>query len=109
MRNPRVDAEAAEEYSHTGQDRESRKARIVEVRMATMSIHEVKARLASALKAVEESSETLVVCRHGKPIVEITPHRQRSRTQVHPVHPGRAQSSCLCCMNWRYWGAAVRC
>ncbi len=53
--------------------------------MKSMSVHEVKAQLSSVLQAVEKSGETLVVCRHGKPIADITPHRQRSRTELHPV------------------------
>lgn len=53
--------------------------------MTTISVHEAKAQLSSLLLAVEQSGETVVVCRHGKPVADITPHRQRSRTQSHPV------------------------
>jgi len=53
--------------------------------MTSMSVHEVKAHLSRVLKAVEMSGETLVICRRGVPIADITPHRQRSRTEPHPV------------------------
>ena len=53
--------------------------------MPTMSVHEAKAKLSSVLLAVEQTGETVVICRHGKPVADITPHRQRSRTQCHPA------------------------
>ena len=53
--------------------------------MPTLSVHEAKAKLSSVLLAVEKTGETVVICRHGKPIADITPHRQRSRMKRHPV------------------------
>jgi prevent-host-death family protein len=53
--------------------------------MITVSVHEAKAKLSSLLASVEKDGETIVICRHGKPVADVAPHRQRSRTAVHPV------------------------
>jgi prevent-host-death family protein len=53
--------------------------------MTTVSIHEAKAKLSRILVDVEASGNTIVICRHGKPVADITPHRRRTRTEPHPV------------------------
>jgi prevent-host-death family protein len=53
--------------------------------MPTVSVHEAKAKLSSLLLNVEQTGEMVVICRHGKPVADITRHRQRLRTRAHPV------------------------
>ena len=39
--------------------------------MITVNMHEAKTRLSELVKAVEEKGETIVLCRHGKPVAAI--------------------------------------
>lgn len=40
--------------------------------MITVNMHEAKSRLSELVKAVEEKNEVVILCRHGKPVAEIT-------------------------------------
>ncbi len=40
--------------------------------MITVNMHEAKTRLSELVKAVEEKHEVVILCRHGKPVAEIT-------------------------------------
>jgi prevent-host-death family protein len=56
--------------------------------MITVNMHEAKTRLSELVKAVEENGETIVLCRHGKPVAAIhkparVPHRF-NRLKPHP-------------------------
>ena len=53
--------------------------------MVTVNIHEAKTKLSAILADVERTGKTVVVCRHGKPVADIAPHRQRERCALHPV------------------------
>jgi prevent-host-death family protein len=53
--------------------------------MITLNIHDAKTHLSAVLAQVERDGETAVICRNGKPIADLVPHRQTSRTTLHPV------------------------
>lgn len=53
--------------------------------MRTVNVHEAKTQLSAILVEVERTGGTVVVCRHGKPVADIVPHRQRERGAVHGV------------------------
>ncbi len=56
--------------------------------MITVNMHEAKTRLSKLVKAVEEKGETVVVCRHGKPVAELSKPassgRRFNRLKAHP-------------------------
>ncbi len=56
--------------------------------MITVNMHEAKTRLSKLVKAVEEKGETVVVCRHGKPVAELgkptTLGKRFNRLKPHP-------------------------
>jgi antitoxin (DNA-binding transcriptional repressor) of toxin-antitoxin stability system len=39
--------------------------------MIIVNTHEAKTRLSALLKAVEETNETVLICRNGKPVAEV--------------------------------------
>ena len=39
--------------------------------MITVNTHEAKSRLSALLAAVENHGETVLICRHGKPVAEL--------------------------------------
>jgi antitoxin (DNA-binding transcriptional repressor) of toxin-antitoxin stability system len=53
--------------------------------MQKVNIHEAKTRLSALLADVEKKGETFIICRNGKPVAELSPHRRRSRLKYHPV------------------------
>ena len=53
--------------------------------MKVVNVHEAKTRLSALLAEIEESGETILICRHGKPVANLVPHRKRSRLKRHPV------------------------
>lgn len=53
--------------------------------MKSLSVHEAKTRLSAVLAEVEATGEPFLVCRHGKPVAEIVPHRKPHRLKPHPV------------------------
>ena len=53
--------------------------------MKVVNVHEAKTQLSALLAAVEESGETVLICRHGKPIADLIPHRRHSRLEPHPI------------------------
>jgi antitoxin (DNA-binding transcriptional repressor) of toxin-antitoxin stability system len=52
--------------------------------MITINTHEAKTRLSALLAAVQEDGETVLICRHGKPIAEL-----RRPTALRPGKPSR--------------------
>ena len=73
--------------------------------MITVNMHEAKTRLSALVKAVEEKGETVLLCRHGKPVAELNkpavrrkqlnrlaPHPKLSRIQINydPTEPLQA-------------------
>lgn len=53
--------------------------------MKMVNIHEAKTRLSALLAEIEETGEKVIICRHGKPVAELLPHRKQTRTGRHPV------------------------
>ena len=53
--------------------------------MEPVNVHDAKTHLSAILTQVEEHGKSFLVCRHGKPIAELVPHRKRSRLQPHPL------------------------
>ena len=53
--------------------------------METINIHEAKTRLSALLREVEEKGKTFLICRNGKPVADLVPHKKRKRTLPHPV------------------------
>jgi antitoxin (DNA-binding transcriptional repressor) of toxin-antitoxin stability system len=49
-----------------------------------LNIHETKTRLSSILFEVE-SGQKFLICRHGKPVAELSPLKKRNRLRVHPI------------------------
>jgi antitoxin (DNA-binding transcriptional repressor) of toxin-antitoxin stability system len=52
--------------------------------MKTVNVHEAKTYLSSVLAEVEEKGETFLVCRNGRPIADLAPHRKKGRLTPHP-------------------------
>ena len=55
-----------------------------------VSIHEAKTQLSRLLAEIKETGSSIVICNRGKPVADLTPHRQGSRKEVHP-HMSRIQ------------------
>ncbi|MBN2123001.1 MAG: type II toxin-antitoxin system Phd/YefM family antitoxin [Deltaproteobacteria bacterium] len=53
--------------------------------MQKLNIHEAKTRLSAVLMAIQKKGESFLICRNGKPVAELIPHRKRSRLADHPV------------------------
>jgi prevent-host-death family protein len=53
--------------------------------MKVVNVHEAKTRLSSLLAEIEDSGETILICRNGKPVANLVPHRKRDRLKLHPV------------------------
>jgi prevent-host-death family protein len=49
-----------------------------------INVHDAKTRLSAILVEVEKG-ETFTVCRNGKPIADLVPHKRRTRMKPHPV------------------------
>jgi prevent-host-death family protein len=52
--------------------------------MRTLNVHETKTKLSSVLLEVERKGETFIICRHGKPVAKIVPHKPPKRLVYHP-------------------------
>jgi prevent-host-death family protein len=53
--------------------------------MKIVNIHEAKTKLSALLAEMEATGEKVLICRHGKPVADLVPHRRRSRLAPHPV------------------------
>jgi prevent-host-death family protein len=53
--------------------------------MKIVNIHEAKTKLSALLAELEESGEEVLICRNGKPVAGLVPHKPRNRLQPHPV------------------------
>ncbi len=53
--------------------------------MKMVNVHEAKTQLSALLAEVEETGERVLICRYGKPIADLVPHRKRNRLEPHPV------------------------
>jgi prevent-host-death family protein len=50
-----------------------------------VNLHEAKTKLAALLAEIEKTGERVIICRYGKPVADLIPHRKRSRLEPHPV------------------------
>ncbi|HIL69608.1 MAG TPA: type II toxin-antitoxin system Phd/YefM family antitoxin [Verrucomicrobia bacterium] len=55
--------------------------------MITVNMHEAKSRLSELVKTVEENGETVIICRNGKPVVQLNAalSKQQSRLKGDPA------------------------
>ena len=53
--------------------------------MKKVNVREAKTRLSAMLAEIEATGESFLVCRHGKPVAELVPHRKRARLKPHPA------------------------
>jgi prevent-host-death family protein len=53
--------------------------------MQKLNIHEAKTRLSAVLTEVEQKGAAFLICRNGKPIAELVPHKKRNRLVCHPT------------------------
>lgn len=53
--------------------------------MKIVNIHEAKTKLSALLAEVEATGEKVLICRHGKPVADLVPHRKHNRLEPHPV------------------------
>ena len=53
--------------------------------MLVVNIHEAKSKLSSLLAEVEKKGTEVLICRAGKPIANLVPHRCKDRLKPHPV------------------------
>jgi prevent-host-death family protein len=53
--------------------------------MITVNVHEAKTNLSSLLSQVEKNGEPVLICRNGKPVADLVPHRPFKRNvKPHP-------------------------
>lgn len=53
-----------------------------------INIHDAKTNLSAVLMQIEKTGKTVVICRNGKPVAELSPYKPRKdglRLKVHPV------------------------
>lgn len=53
--------------------------------MLVVNTHEAKTNLSSLLSKIEKTGEEVLICRNGKPIANLTPHKHKNRLAAHPV------------------------
>lgn len=53
--------------------------------MKQLNVHEAKTRLSAVLAEIERTGEVFLICRNGKPVAELSPHRRLDRLAPHPV------------------------
>lgn len=53
--------------------------------MKMVNIHEAKTNLSALLAAIEKDGETVLICRHGRPVADLVPHKTPDRLSRHPV------------------------
>jgi len=53
--------------------------------MKTVNVHEAKTNFSRLLSKLETENETIVICRNGKPVADLVPHRRASRIKAHPI------------------------
>jgi len=54
--------------------------------MIAVNVHKAKTNLSRLLSQVEKSGEAVAICRNGKPVADLVPHRTFKRNlKPHPV------------------------
>jgi prevent-host-death family protein len=49
-----------------------------------INVHEAKSKLSAVLAKIEETGESVLICRNGKPVAELGPVRRVDRLKVFP-------------------------
>ena len=52
--------------------------------MKTVNVHEAKTNLSALLAEVEQAGETILICRNGEPVANLSPHQKADRLKPHP-------------------------
>lgn len=52
--------------------------------MQSVNVHEAKTNLSSLLAEIEKG-KSFLICRNGKVVADLVPHKKRKRTKVHPL------------------------
>ena len=52
--------------------------------MQSVNVHEAKTNLSSLLAEIEKG-KSFLICRNGKVVADLVPHKKRKRTRVHPL------------------------
>ncbi|MGD0537424.1 MAG: type II toxin-antitoxin system Phd/YefM family antitoxin [Verrucomicrobiota bacterium] len=53
--------------------------------MKTVNVHAAKTNFSRLLATLEEDGDFIVICRNGKPVADLVPHRRTNRLKAHPV------------------------
>lgn len=53
--------------------------------MKTVNVHEAKTNFSSLLAKLEADSQPIVICRNGKPVADLVPHKRINRLKRDPV------------------------
>ena len=53
--------------------------------MKTINVHDAKTKLSALLAEIEETGETVLICRNGEPVADLSPHKKSNRLKPHPV------------------------
>jgi len=53
--------------------------------MKIVNIHSAKTNFSKLLGSLEKNREKIVICRNGKPIADLVPHKKRDRTIPDPA------------------------
>ena len=56
--------------------------------MKSVNVHEAKTTLSALLAQVEKTGERIFICRNGKPVADLVPHKRKDRITSHPVMSG---------------------
>jgi antitoxin (DNA-binding transcriptional repressor) of toxin-antitoxin stability system len=51
----------------------------------TVNVHEAKTNLSRLLAQLERDGKSIFICRDGKPVADLVPHRRANRTKPHPA------------------------
>lgn len=52
--------------------------------MKTVNVHDAKTGLSALLAEIEKSGQAIVICRNGKPVADLVPHRNEISMRADP-------------------------
>ena len=53
--------------------------------MKTVNVHEAKTQFSKLLAELEKNSESIVICRNGRPVADLVRHQRKNRIKTHPA------------------------
>lgn len=53
--------------------------------MNNVNIHDAKTHFSKLLERIEHDGQSITICRNGKAIADLIPHRPSSRIKTHPT------------------------